>query len=145
MKFLFRTPLIPFILVPLLVGQPVWAQAPVSSTSDETSGGTNLQLRVVGADSSRVPANSLSAKGFTIQVTDLHGAGVPEAAVAFRLPESGSSGAFPDGSHSAVVYTDNAGNAHVDVSDGVKLQESLPFVLPPARAMSMLDFWWNRL
>ncbi|MFL6465016.1 MAG: hypothetical protein ACJ73N_11480 [Bryobacteraceae bacterium] len=121
MKFLFRTPLIPFILVPLLVGQPVWAQAPVSSTSDETSGGTNLQLRVVGADSSRVPANSQSAKGFTIQVTDLHGAPVPEAAVAFRLPDSGSSGAFPDGSHSAVVYTDNTGNAHVD---GIRWSET---------------------
>src|SRR3954470_8769347 len=121
MKFLFRTPLIPFILIPLLVGQPVWAQAPVSSTSDETSGGTNLQLRVVGADSSRVPANSQSAKGFTIQVTDLHGAPVPEAAVAFRLPDSGSSGAFPDGSHSAVVYTDNTGNAHVD---GIRWSET---------------------
>ena len=114
MKFLFRTPLIPLVLVPLLIGQPVWAQAPVGSASDEADEGANLQLRVVSSDNSRIAVNSRSAKGFTIQVTDLHGAPVPEAAVAFRLPDSGASGIFPDGSHSAVVYTDSAGVAHVD-------------------------------
>ena len=114
MKFLFRTPLIPLVLVPLLIGQPVWAQAPVGSASDEADEGASLQLRVVSSDGSRIAVNSRSAKGFTVQVTDLHGAPVPEAAVAFRLPDSGASGAFPDGSHSAVVYTDSAGVAHVD-------------------------------
>ena len=113
MKFLFRTPLIPFVLIPLLAGQPIWAQAPISSLSEE-AGGTNLQLRIVGVGESRVPAGSRSTKGFTIQVTDLQGVGVPDVAVAFRLPDSGSSGAFADGSHSAVVYTDSKGNAHVD-------------------------------
>lgn len=114
MKILFRTPLIPLILVPLLIGQPIWAQAPVLPASDEPSEGESLQLRVVSSDGSRIPANSRSAKGITIQITDSHGAPVPEAAVAFRLPDSGASGTFPDGSHSAVVYTDSAGSAHVD-------------------------------
>ena len=113
MKFLFRTPLISFVLAPLLIGQPVWAQAPVSSAPDEAVEGGNLQLRAVNSDGSRIPAGSRSVKGFTIQVTDLHGVGVPEAAVAFRLPDNGASGVFPDGSHSAVVYTDSAGTAHV--------------------------------
>ena len=71
--------------------------------------------------SSVVAVNSQSTKGFTIQVTDLHGTGVPEAAVAFRLPDSGASGLFRDGSHSAVVYTDSAGNAHVD---GIRWSET---------------------
>ena len=103
MKFLFRTPLVPLVLVPLLIGQPVWAQAPVSLASDEEAEGANLQLRVISSDNSRVAVNLQSTKGFTIQVTDLHGAGVPEAAVAFRLPDSGASGVFRDGSHSAVL------------------------------------------
>jgi hypothetical protein len=120
MKFLFRTPFIPFFLIPLLVGQPVWAQAPLS-TSDEAGGGSNLQLRVVSADGSQLSTGSRSARGFTIQVTDLRGAPVPDAAVAFRLPDSGSSGIFPDGSHSAVVYTDGAGTAHVD---GIRWSET---------------------
>ena len=114
MKFLFRTPLLPLFLVSLLIGEPVWAQTPVLPSSDETGGGSNLQVQVVSSDGSHVAAGSRSAKGLTVQVTDPSGNGVPEAAVAFRLPDSGSSGTFADGSHSAVVYTDNAGKAHVD-------------------------------
>lgn len=114
MKLLLQTTLIPFVLVPLLIVEPVWAQTPVSPASDEAAGGSNLQLRIVSADDSRIPAGLRSVKGFTIQVTNANGAGVPEAAVAFRLPDSGSSGAFSDGSHSAVAYTDNTGNAHVN-------------------------------
>jgi hypothetical protein len=113
MKFLFRTPLIPLVLVPLLIGQPVWAQAAISPASGERGEGEVLQLRVVSPDSTRISANSHS-QGFTIQVTDSQGVPVPEAAVAFRLPDSGASGIFPDGSHSAVVYTDSAGIARVD-------------------------------
>ncbi len=114
MTFLFRTPFLSFVLIPLLIGEPVWAQTPVSPTSDETAGGSNLQLRIVSADNSRISAGGRSAKGYTIQVINENGAGVPEVAVAFRLPDSGSSGVFADGSHSAVAYTDNGGNAHVD-------------------------------
>jgi hypothetical protein len=114
MKFLHRTPLIPLFLIALLVGQPVWAQNAIASASDEVGEGANLQLRVVSSDSSHIAIKSRSAKGFTIQVTDSLGAPVPEAAVAFRLPDSGSSGTFLDGSHSAVVYTDSLGTAHVD-------------------------------
>lgn len=114
MKLLLRTTLIPFVLVPLLIVEPVWAQTPVSSASDEAAGGSNMQLRIVSADNARISVGLRSAKGFTVQVTNANGAGVPEAAVAFRLPDSGSSGIFADGSHSAVAYTDNTGNAHVD-------------------------------
>jgi len=114
MKSLFRTPLLPLFLILLLIGEPIWTQTPVLPASDETGGGSNLQVRVISSDSSPTTAGSRSAKGLTIQVTDPNGAAVPEAAVAFRLPDSGSSGTFADGSHSAVVYTDNAGKAHVD-------------------------------
>lgn len=114
MKFLFRTPLLPLFLVSLLIAESIGAQPPVLPVSDETGGGSNLQVRVVSSDGSSIVAGSRSTKGLAIQVTDPNGAAVPEAAVAFRLPDSGSSGTFADGSHSAVVYTDNAGKAHVD-------------------------------
>ncbi len=121
MKLFFRTPLIPFVLVPLLMGEPVWAQVPVLPASDEAGGGSNLQLRVISADDSRLPVNSRSVKGFTVQVTNANGAGVPEAAVVFRLPDSGPSGVFQDGSHSAVAYTDKTGAAR---ADGIRWSET---------------------
>jgi hypothetical protein len=60
-----------------------------------------------------VPVNSRSVKGFVVEVTDATGATVPEAAVAFRLAESGPTGTFADGSHAAVAYTDAAGRARM--------------------------------
>ena len=64
----------------------------------------NLQLRVI--------ANDIQ-KGFVVQVSDSAGAAVQDAAVAFRLPDSGPTGTFTDGTHSAVVYTGADGRAYV--------------------------------
>ena len=58
-------------------------------------------------------ANTRTAKGIAVQVTDAAGAPVSDAAVAFRFSESGASASFADGSHSAVAYTDAGGNAHI--------------------------------
>ena len=44
-------------------------------------------------------------------VTDQSGTGVANAAVIFRLPDSGPSGAFADGTRSSIVYTDAQGKA----------------------------------
>lgn len=114
MKSFFQTPLISLVLVFTLMGQPIWAQAPVSVASDAADEGANLQLRVTNFEGDRIPVNSRSAKGITVQITDSQGVPAPEAAVAFRLPDSGASGVFPDGSHSAVVYTDSEGMARIE-------------------------------
>lgn len=45
----------------------------------------------------------------TVQVTDATGAPAPDAAVVFRMPDSGPTGAFADGTHAAVAYTDQTG------------------------------------
>ena len=115
MNFLSNT--ISVVLVPLLVASPVWAQAPASKplvpgrVAPKTTG--QLQLRLVDSDGSRVVANTRTAKGIAVQVTDADGAPVSDAAVAFRFSESGASASFADGSHSAVAYTDAGGNAHI--------------------------------
>ena len=51
------------------------------------------------------------AKPFTVEVKDAAGAPLANAAVIFRLPDSGPSGKFADGSLTSVVYTDPAGRA----------------------------------
>ena len=100
------TPVVSLFLIPLLAAPPGWSQTAVSQSS--------LQLKIIDSDGSQVAANSRSSKAFFVQVTDGNGAAIPDAAVALRLPDSGASGVFADGSHSAVVYTDASGKAHVD-------------------------------
>ncbi len=75
--------------------------APPQESDPPATGPLALQLKV----------EVNSAKTLGVQVTDESGAAVAEAAVAFRLPDGPPSGVFPDGSHSAVVYTDAAGKA----------------------------------
>jgi hypothetical protein len=98
------TPFLALLLIPLLVVSPIGAQVPETTAA--------LQLRLLQSDPA-VAVNSRSAQGFLVEATDANGAPVPEAAIALRLPESGPSGTFADGSHSAVVYTDAAGRAHL--------------------------------
>jgi hypothetical protein len=50
-------------------------------------------------------------KPLTVEVKDAAGAPVENAAVIFRLPDSGPSGTFADGTVTSVVYTDAAGRA----------------------------------
>lgn len=99
------TPFLALLLIPLLVVSPIGAQVPETTTAA-------LQLRLLQSDPV-VAVNSRSAQGYLVEATDANGAPVPEAAIALRLPESGPSGTFADGSHSAVVYTDAAGRAHL--------------------------------
>lgn len=105
------------VLTPLLVVMPLWSQtavptgiAPATEASVQT-----LQLRLLDNDNPKATVNSQSAKGFTLQVVDPLGAPVSDAAIAVRLPDSGPTGAFADGSRSAVVYTDKEGRAQVGV------------------------------
>jgi hypothetical protein len=102
----FFTQLLSVVLAPTLAVGPLGAQA-----ADVTA--SEIEIHVVDSDGPTATAGSHSAKGWTVLVTNASGTPVPDAAVVVRLPESGPTGAFTDGSHSAVAYTDGAGRAHV--------------------------------
>ena len=122
MKHIFRTPGIPLFLIPCLVISPVWAQS-VPAASDPNSQASNLELRVV--EEPKAPGASFAPPNrLTVQVQDENGRPVSDAAVAFRLPDTRSSGTFADGAHSAVAYTDASGTAHVD---GIRLDRKFRF------------------
>ncbi len=108
MQFSFNAH-ISLVLMPLLVAMPVWAQ---SDPATPIQSAAVLQLKVADSDGEQVPVNSQSGKGYLVLVTDAYGVPTAEAAVAIRLPDSGPTGLFPDGSHAAVAYTDAAGQAH---------------------------------
>jgi hypothetical protein len=74
--------------------------------------GGDLQIRIVDSDGSAAVAGSSTSKGFTVQVSDGAGNGVSDAAVVMRLPDGVVTGAFADGTHAAVAYTDERGQAH---------------------------------
>jgi hypothetical protein len=100
-------------LIALIAVSPIGAQLPPDTIAASTA--PTLQLRMVESDAgdAGVPVSSHSGKGFVVEVTDSTGATVPEAAVAFRLPEGGPTGTFADGSHASVTYTDAAGRARI--------------------------------
>lgn len=102
------------VLVPLMIASPVWSQtAPIPATPVESGAPGQLQLKLIDSDGAQVLSNTRTARGLGVQVVDGNGTPVGDAAVVFRFPEAGSSASFADGSHSAVAYTDGAGNAHV--------------------------------
>jgi hypothetical protein len=94
------------LLAPLIVASPVWADA-IESPSMVDS----LQIRLLDDRATGVAAGTRTAHAFAIQVTDVAGASIKDAAIVFRLPESGPSGKFVDGSTANIVYTDTAGKA----------------------------------
>jgi hypothetical protein len=100
------------------------AQSP--ATTDPA--GEALQIRVLDAGTSNAPAGSHATHGLTVQVTGAAGAVVRDAAVIFRLPDSGSPARFGDGSFAAVTYTDADGKARAndvrwgDAPDSVTLR-----------------------
>ena len=102
------TPTLSILLASILIAPPGWSQ-----TMSSAAASSSLQIKVVDSDGPVAVAGATGAKGYFLQVTDANGMPVPEAAVAVRLPESGATGLFADGSHSAVVYTDSSGRAHV--------------------------------
>src|SRR5437870_2144416 len=102
MKSHFATPILSSILALTLVVSPLQAQAPVSlDGSRDHTGAQSLQLRVLDLDGHQTPVNARTTAGFAVQVTDSAGAAVADAALAFRLPDSGPTGTFADGTHSA--------------------------------------------
>jgi hypothetical protein len=121
MKLISSSPYLCLLLIPSLVVTPVAAQSSLSpSTPSDLAGGasssapgnTDLQLRVVEGSAMQAKINTTAAQALTVAVTNGSGAAVPDAAVALRLPDSGPTGTFTDGSHAAVAYTDATGQAH---------------------------------
>ncbi len=107
------SPLFSFFLIPLLVTLPLNAQVPGGPGASTSAMPEALQIRVIDANTGSIAINSKASKGLTVEVTDSEGAPVSEAAVALRLPDAGPTGAFADGSHAAVAYTDRAGRAQI--------------------------------
>ena len=108
------SPLFSFILIPLLVTLPLSAQLPESSNAPGTSPAPEaLQIRVLDANPVSTSVNSQAGAGIAVEITDSDGAPVSEAAVVVRLPDAGPTGAFADGSHAAVAYTDHSGRAQI--------------------------------
>lgn len=110
----FLAPFLSLLLTPLMVVLPLSAQAPgaIPAAPSGTIEPTELHLQVIGNPTATAAAGSHLASGMVVQVSDPSGAGVPDVAVAFRLPDSGVTGIFSDGTHAAVAYTDATGRAH---------------------------------
>ncbi|MDQ2711347.1 MAG: hypothetical protein M3Y24_03760 [Acidobacteriota bacterium] len=107
------SPLLSTLLVPLVTISPLLGQLPAPGPAADSISTPALQLRVVEGVSSSAPGSGPSGKSITVEVTDEAGSRVANAAVVFRLPESGSTAAFQDGTYTAIVYTDAAGRARV--------------------------------
>ena len=105
------------LLAPLIAASPVWGAAPTGDTATVDS----LQIRVLNDRAPQVLSGANTAHALAIQVTDASGVSIKDAAVVFRLPESGPSGKFADGSTASIAYTDAAGKADAgDVTWGTE-------------------------
>jgi hypothetical protein len=87
------TPFLSLFLSALLISGPLAAQT-----------GSDLQIKVL---------DDKSVTSLAVQILDANGAPVSDAAVLFRMPESGATATFADGSHAAVTYSDQSGRAAV--------------------------------
>ncbi|MBV8897951.1 MAG: hypothetical protein JO051_15670, partial [Acidobacteriaceae bacterium] len=103
-----------FLLIPALVMTPLWAQAPSADVVNTGAAPDQLQIRVVNADALNGGIAVGAKQALSVEVTDAVGAPVANAAVTCRLPESGATGSFADGSHAAVAYTDAQGRAAIE-------------------------------
>ncbi|HEX4772937.1 MAG TPA: hypothetical protein VH351_19035 [Bryobacteraceae bacterium] len=92
------------VLVPLLIVLPVIAEPAADSVE-------TLQVHAMPGDGSSNPDPSYINQAFSVEVSDQNGAPVTDAAVLLRLPDSGPSGSFRDGTHAAVGYSDATGRA----------------------------------
>jgi hypothetical protein len=101
------------LLVALITLGPIPAQTNASGSSKAVAHPA-LHLRFLNEARSALP-NSLSMKGFAVQVTDPSGEPVSDGAVAIRLPDEGATGHFPGNLRAWVVYTDAAGVAHFPI------------------------------
>jgi hypothetical protein len=94
--------------VVLVLGPSLQAQIPGTPSEAAIQ---ELHLRPTDDTLAEYAAGSSYGPGMVIEVTDQRNAPVLGAAVTFRFPETGSTGAFADGSRVAVAYTDAAGHA----------------------------------
>lgn len=99
------------VLSGILLLSPLKAQLSPASSAPFPSG--ELQIHVLDSDGPQLLLNSRQQKALSLQVTDDAGNAVPDAAVALRLPDTGPTGTFSDGSHSAVAYTDATGRTTI--------------------------------
>ncbi len=106
--------LISVVLSPMLVMTPLWAQAQLPSSVMTGAEPDTLQIRVLNTDNLQSMAHTGAKQNLSVQVADSSGAAVSNAAVTCRLPDSGPTGIFGDGTHAAVAYTDNQGRATID-------------------------------
>lgn len=103
-----------FLLIPALVMTPLWAQTPSTGVVNTSAAPDELQIRLLSANSLNGGVSAGTKQVLTVEVTDATGAAVANAAVTCRLPDSGATGSFADGSHGAVAYTDVQGRASID-------------------------------
>ena len=72
-----------------------------------------LLIRIVEGEGTVYPTGSRATRGITVQVTDETGKPVESAAVSFRLPDDGPTGAFSSGLRTEIVTTGVDGRASV--------------------------------
>ena len=72
-----------------------------------------LLIRIAEGEGAVYPIGSRATRGVTVQVTDETGKPVDNAAVSFRLPDDGPTGAFSSGTRTEIVNTGADGRANV--------------------------------
>lgn len=72
-----------------------------------------LQIRIVEGEGAVYPIGARATRGVTVQVTDETGKPVENAAVNFRLPDDGPTGAFASGMRTEIATTGADGRASV--------------------------------
>jgi hypothetical protein len=72
-----------------------------------------LQIRILEGEGAVYPIGARATRGITVQVTDETGKPVENAAVSFRLPDDGSTGAFSSGMRTEIATTGADGCASV--------------------------------
>jgi hypothetical protein len=83
-----------------LLRAPAWAQAP-----------TGISINIVEGEGAINNIRQRVNREPIVQVEDQNHKPIAGAVVIFFLPDSGASGAFPDGSHMLMTVTDNQGRA----------------------------------
>jgi hypothetical protein len=102
------------VLCSALATTPLYAQAPVPGAVNLSAAPEALQLRVVDLETLQSKSQAGAKQAFNVEVTDSAGAPVPNAAVTCRLPDTGATGTFADGTHATVAYTDASGRATLE-------------------------------
>jgi hypothetical protein len=92
-----------FLAIPLILCGPLTAQSDLAI----------LQIRIVEGEGAVYAIGARATRGITVQVTDETGKPVENAAVSFRLPDDGPTGAFSSGMRTEIAMTTADGRASV--------------------------------